>query len=60
MPETHVAHTKPLQSLSEPRGKSKVRKPIFSNSGKRYLECKYATTGLIRNSLYVSKGDSPL
>ena len=39
MSETHVSHTKPwsrMQSLSESRGGSKARKPIFSNSGKRY------------------------
>ena len=39
MSETHVSHTKPcsrMRSLSESRGESKVRKPIFSNSGKRY------------------------
>ena len=37
MSQTHVAHTKPLsrmQSLS--RGGSKVTKPSFSNSAKRY------------------------
>ena len=40
MLETHVAHTKPLsrmQSLFEPCGGSKVTKPIFSNSAKRYI-----------------------
>ena len=39
MSETYVSHTKPwsrMQSLSESCGGSKVRKPIFSNSGKRY------------------------
>ena len=39
MSETHVSHTKPcsrMRSLSESRGESKVTKPIFSNSGKRY------------------------
>ena len=39
MSQTHVAHTKPLsrmQSLSESRGGSKVTKPSFSNSAKRY------------------------
>ena len=38
MSETHFTHTKPLsriQSLSEPRGGSKVAKPVFSNSAKR-------------------------
>ena len=35
----HVAHTKPLsrvQSLSESRRGSKVTKPIFNDSAKRY------------------------
>ena len=39
MSETYVSHTKPwsrMQSLSESRGGSKVTKPIFSNSIKRY------------------------
>ena len=39
MSETYVSHTKPwsrMQSLSESRGGSKVAKPIFSNSIKRY------------------------
>ena len=40
MSETYVSHTKPwsrMQSLSESLGGSKVTKPIFSNSRKRYL-----------------------
>ena len=44
MPETHVAHTKPLsrmQSLSESCRESKVTKPIFSNSGKCYFGTKF-------------------
>ena len=39
MLETYVSHTKPcsrMRSLSESRGGSKVTKPIFSNSRKRY------------------------
>ena len=39
MSETYVSHTKPwsrMQSLSESRRGSKVTKPIFSNSRKRY------------------------
>ena len=39
MSETYASHTKPwsrMQSLSESRGGSKVTKPIFSNSIKRY------------------------
>ena len=43
MSETYVSHTKPwsrMQSLSESRGGSKVTKPIFSNSIKRYLVVK--------------------
>ena len=41
MSDTYVSHTKPwsrMQSLSESRGGSKVTKPIFSNSIKRYWE----------------------
>ena len=41
MSETHVAHTKPMsrmQSLSESGRGSKVTKPIFGNSAKRYSE----------------------
>ena len=37
--ETHVSHTKPwnrMRSLSKSREGSKVTKPIFSNSRKRY------------------------
>ena len=37
--ETHAAHTKQLQSLSESRMGSKVTKPTFSNSAKRYKFC---------------------
>ena len=39
MSETYVSYTKRwsrMQSLSESRGGSKVTKPIFSNSRKRY------------------------
>ena len=38
MSETDVAHTKPhrTQSLFESRGGSRVTKPIYSNSAKRY------------------------
>ena len=39
--ETYVSHTKPwsrMQRLSESRGGSKVTKPIFSNSRKRYWQ----------------------
>ena len=47
---THVAHTKPLsrmQSLSVSRGRSKVTKPIFSNSAMRYFKivCAWRTMG---------------
>ena len=44
MSETNVAHTKPLsrmQSLSESRGGSKVTKPIFRNTAKRYISISY-------------------
>ena len=47
MSETYVSHTKPwsrIQSLSESRGGSKVTKPIFSNSIKRY--CAYVIVDL--------------
>ena len=39
--ETYVSQTKPwsrMQRLSESRGGSKVTKPIFSNSRKRYWQ----------------------
>ena len=41
MSETHVAHTKPLskmQSLYESSRRSKVTKPIFSNSANHTIE----------------------
>ena len=41
MSETYVSHTKHwkrMQSLSESRGGSKVTKPVFSNSIKRYCQ----------------------
>ena len=44
MSEMHVAHTKPLsrmQSLSESCRESKVTKPVFSNSAKRYFGTKF-------------------
>ena len=55
MSETCLSHTKPwsrMQSLSESRGGSKVTKPIFSNSIKRYFRRNICSEDYLRSRIF--------